>query len=79
MLEVEAGSGLRLLWAMGDALACCGADRAALAHFEAAMEIDPELPEELERQRVRCIARLRGRDSTARRRTRRDPVPLAMN
>lgn len=79
MLDVEAGSGLRLLWAMADALACCGADRAALAHFEAAMEIDPELPENLERQRVLCTKRLRDKGSTAPRRHRREPVPLSMS
>lgn len=79
MLEVEAGSGLRLLWAMADALVCCGADRAALAHFEAAMEIDPVLPEELERQRALCTARLRGKGSTDPRQQRREPVLLATN
>jgi hypothetical protein len=66
----NAGSGDRLLWAMADALAACGAHRAALAHFEAAMESGPALPEGLEQLRATSAASLRA-DGSSRPRLRR--------
>jgi hypothetical protein len=73
----DAGSGDRLLWAMADALAACGAHRAALAHFEAAMEAGPQLPESLEQLRARSAASLRSDGSTVPRARRRRHAALA--
>ena len=73
----NAGSGDRLLWAMADALAACGAHRAALAHFEAAMETGPKLPESLEQLRARSAASLRADGSSSPRARRRRHAAFA--
>ena len=73
----ETGAGDRLLWAMADALAACGAHRAALAHFEAAIETSGELPEPLEQMRANSASALRADGSTAARARRRRHAALA--
>lgn len=72
----ETGAGDRLLWAMADALAACGAHRAALAHFEAALETAGDLPEPLEQLRASSAASLRADGSTAPRTRRRRHAAL---
>ena len=75
MMQTENGD--RLLWAMADALAACGAHRAALAHFEAAMESGATLPEELEELRAQSASSLRDDGSSEPRMRRRRHATLA--